>query len=441
MVHCEECGVKIEGMPFRCHYCNQFFCGQHRLPEDHFCNNLHKRDVFENLKDTKTTKEESFMPMHKRKQGQTHASKKTFFKETRDSLTHWLNEREHNSYDWKGRVNYLITIASIFIVSIIVYKIIYSNTLKLNSINIWIINLAGILLLVSVFFILKYGWKVAKEIPNIIKRQKNWLRWLIILLILLVLWQAYENRDTLFDPIIQYKENTNFSYFNPLKMSIGGIYNKTTETVNQVELKISNPEQYKTSPKEIKFGSIKYTVYGGVNNYLSSLSDSISYYYVPPTTKDFIVKDLDNQIQDTYLKPLVDEIRNKNNNNKEQAKIAISAVQNIPYDWKGLAGTPEGRMPYEVLYDNTGVCGEKSLLLAYVLRDLGFGVAIFEFEAESHRAVGIKCAKGNYNSNYCFIESTSPYPVGQIPSDYVGGADIRRATPEIVIISGGYSYN
>ena len=67
----------------------------------------------------------------------------------------------------------------------------------------------------------------------------------------------------------------------------------------------------------------------------------------------------------------------------------------------------------------------------------GMEVAVFEYEAESHRAAGIRCENGNYNSNYCFIEATDYYPIGQIPNDYVGGADIRDANPEVIVISSG----
>jgi len=37
-----------------------------------------------------------------------------------------------------------------------------------------------------------------------------------------------------------------------------------------------------------------------------------------------------------------------------------------------------------VLYEDKGVCGEKSLLLAYLLRELGYGVVLFEFKPENH---------------------------------------------------------
>jgi hypothetical protein len=199
---------------------------------------------------------------------------------------------------------------------------------------------------------------------------------------------------------------------------------------------------YETNPKEVNLQGVGgFTVYQGLNDHLSGLDRSIGYYYDEPTTKDFILKDIDNKVQKRYLDPLVDKIKAKSNDPNQQAKIAISLVQSIPYDWDGLYGIPEGRMPYEVLYDKTGVCGEKSGLLTYLLRELGFGVAIFEYEAENHRAVGIRCNNGNYNSQYCFIEATDHYPIGKIPSNYVGGADIRNANPEIIIISDGITYS
>lgn len=38
MVNCSFCGRKIEGYSFwRCHYCGEYFCGEHRLPENHNC--------------------------------------------------------------------------------------------------------------------------------------------------------------------------------------------------------------------------------------------------------------------------------------------------------------------------------------------------------------------------------------------------------------------
>jgi len=35
-VKCQQCNTETY-MPFRCNYCGQFFCGEHRLPENHSC--------------------------------------------------------------------------------------------------------------------------------------------------------------------------------------------------------------------------------------------------------------------------------------------------------------------------------------------------------------------------------------------------------------------
>jgi len=36
-MQCHFCGQDKEGLPFRCNYCGEFFCGEHRLPENHAC--------------------------------------------------------------------------------------------------------------------------------------------------------------------------------------------------------------------------------------------------------------------------------------------------------------------------------------------------------------------------------------------------------------------
>jgi hypothetical protein len=202
---------------------------------------------------------------------------------------------------------------------------------------------------------------------------------------------------------------------------------------------------YKINPTNINLnygnGKINFVGYSGLNNYFAELDRSIYYYSVEPTTKDFILKEMNNDLQYQALLPLVWEIRNKSKIQKNEANLAINLVQRIPYDYTSFYSEDLiGRYPYQVLYDDTGVCGEKSLLLAFLLKELGYGVAIFEFEVENHRAVGILCDKGNYNTNYCFVESTEPTQVGFIPREYVGSVNIQNAIPEIIFISDGRKY-
>ena len=211
--------------------------------------------------------------------------------------------------------------------------------------------------------------------------------------------------------------------------------------------------KYMTNPKEIKLDyllrgqhwQITYNVYGGMSNYLSDLPRSMSYSsgQAPPTSKDFVMRNLNNEKQKEFLDPLVKGIKDATSNKDDQARIAISVVQNIPYDYIGLdTGNINGKYPYEVLYTESGVCSEKAGLLAYLLRELGYGVVIFRFSVENHDAVGIKCpSQYSYrNSEYCFIESTTPDIITYSDGTYVGAGKLT-STPEIITISDGYSFD
>jgi hypothetical protein len=119
--------------------------------------------------------------------------------------------------------------------------------------------------------------------------------------------------------------------------------------------------------------------------------------------------------QQSAVAALAKAIEAKTSNKDDQARIAVSLVQHIPYK----EGKGQYRYPYEVLYKNQGVCGEKSMLLALLLKDLGFGSAVFYFLPEDHMVTGIK-ALSPYdfrNSGYAFIEATEPYIITDSVTD------------------------
>jgi len=144
--------------------------------------------------------------------------KRCFYKKYED-LLYWLNRREHHPYYLKGRLNYIITTILIFIIALVGFSIFYSNATKLNNINLWIIKLSGVLILISLFFIVKYGRKIIKEVFNFFKRQRNWLKYLIIILILLLLWQVYSHKNEILDPVFEIYDKTNFTFFTPISLS------------------------------------------------------------------------------------------------------------------------------------------------------------------------------------------------------------------------------
>lgn len=135
-------------------------------------------------------------------------------------------------------------------------------------------------------------------------------------------------------------------------------------------------------------------------------------------------------------------IRDKNNLSENQlAELTTSFIQTIPYDYdkfdKIKAGikdvSDKSTYPYEVLYDNKGICQDKSYLAYSLLKELGFGVAIFVFPEDEHMAIGIKCPMqySDYDSGYCFLETTSlGNKIGVIP-DILPQSNIASSNIEI----------
>jgi hypothetical protein len=153
-------------------------------------------------------------------------------------------------------------------------------------------------------------------------------------------------------------------------------------------------------------GEINITLYQGVGREIAK-EDPYSYVGEKDRYQKFIYL----SEQDPFLVSLVDAIREKSTDPDDQARIAVSLVQQIPYDQEMLdKGTLEIRYPYQTLLDNKGVCCEKSVLLAYLLHKMGYGVALFDFENEKHTAVGILAAPeyAYKNTGYAFIETTTP---------------------------------
>lgn len=177
------------------------------------------------------------------------------------------------------------------------------------------------------------------------------------------------------------------------------------------------------------------TLYTGVDTYLDTRTSGI---YIGMENESFQTM-LDDPVQAEYLGDLVDYLRSTSTDTDVQAKNAVRFVQNIPYDFNESRDlTKDLKYPYETVYDDRGVCGDKSVLLAYLLRELGYDVVIFIFEAESHGAVGIKCQSPyEYRgTGYCFVETTVPSIITDAEGEYAGGSELV-SMPDVYHISGG----
>jgi hypothetical protein len=136
--------------------------------------------------------------------------------------------------------------------------------------------------------------------------------------------------------------------------------------------------------------------------------------------------------QQQYVTALANAIELKTDNPDDQARIAVSIVQHIPYS----SGNPH-RYPYEVLYNGHGVPGEKSMLLALLLRDLGFGSSVFSVVPEDRMATGISVlAPYDYkNTGYAFIDATEPDIITYDGSQFSFGT--ASSKPEVTLVGVG----
>jgi hypothetical protein len=163
-------------------------------------------------------------------------------------------------------------------------------------------------------------------------------------------------------------------------------------------------------------------------------------------SRQYYLQYLDNPLQKDGLDDLVKAIRSKTADRDDQARIAISLVQHIHYDYSKSDPLffPMGttRFPYMVLYENSGVCEEKSLLLAYLLRELGYGAVLFEFSREKHMTVGISSPYyySYRTSGYAFIETTTPTIPTYSDGDYLKIGKLT-SDPRIIPISRGDLFN
>jgi len=188
-------------------------------------------------------------------------------------------------------------------------------------------------------------------------------------------------------------------------------------------------------------GKIDFIVYEELYNYLADIPRFVDF-QENFTLLDFRLKMLDDENQRELLLPLVAEIQSITKNKEDQARIAISIVQNIPFGNSdkvvkfGSLISEYQRYPYEVIYDNEGVCGEKSELMVFLLREIGYGVAFIYYSEENHEAVGIKCPEkyGVDDSEFCFVETTGPAIITDDKTEYVTFSELT-SYPQVLIAS------
>ena len=214
----------------------------------------------------------------------------------------------------------------------------------------------------------------------------------------------------------------------------------TTQSPTPLPTTLSDAD-YRQSPKTTSFSYVidgnrrfmNFTTFGGLSDFFSSKSHS--YHYDPDN--GVIMDLLENEVQNENMRLFIDMIRKRSITSDDQAKIAISLVQRIPYNGNRYSRTAtDWYYPYETVHNDKGSAADKSVLLAYILNELGFETVLFEFP--SHMAVGVKSSSkySFYDTGYAYIETTRPTIITYEPDSGYGSFSISQ-NPRIIHLTGG----
>jgi len=153
-------------------------------------------------------------------------------------------------------------------------------------------------------------------------------------------------------------------------------------------------------------------------------------------------------LQSPYIAQLVNKIRSvaqqEGFSEFQTVELAAAFVQSLPHTSDLLTtGYDEyPRYPVETLVDNGGDCEDTAILMASLLKAMGYGVVLIVFPetpaCPGHCAVGVLGGEGIYGSyyeynggKYFYLETTNTgWAVGQIPDQYKAvRANIYDMTP------------
>lgn len=134
----------------------------------------------------------------------------------------------------------------------------------------------------------------------------------------------------------------------------------------------------------------------------------------------------DDAIIDSVVRQLNEEASTKNLSDLEKASLVLQFVQNLTYT-EDVDTTPFDeypRYPVETLFDQGGDCEDTSILVATILMEMGYDVALLLFEEYDHMGVGLNFPVEYGNSwiyegkRYWYLETTGGRSLGWSPREY-----------------------
>lgn len=209
----------------------------------------------------------------------------------------------------------------------------------------------------------------------------------------------------------------------------------TTKTETVVDKRVAN---YTGTVSDYRQREYKWVTVDGKYTFTITLNlDYNVYKYYHSLDRYYEVEDFDQYyIDDFYSKQAVEVIVDNLKDLQRQAGYsdaqivaeAINFVQSnitYQYDIDGTGQTEFPKYPLETLFDKTGDCEDSAMLLASIIEEMGYGVALLHYPGQ-HLAVGALGGSGvtgtyyNYNGrNYFYIETTAKgWQMGNMPDEY-----------------------
>ncbi len=207
--------------------------------------------------------------------------------------------------------------------------------------------------------------------------------------------------------------------------------------ISNAILAVSRPYPDLTQPKIVTLNCdyhgknivLSDTLYGSLDTYYKNDPNKKNAYlnnrekdFVFSYSEDGTIKDLANKIEALGVQNGLDQ--------DQTLDLGACLLQSIPYDnvkaqkilGPDFAKYPISevipRYPYETLYDDTGICTDKTFLGAAVLGDMGYKTAIMTFDADKHMSlgVGVTDGYGSFGTSYGIMELTGTgFLVGDVP--------------------------
>jgi len=181
----------------------------------------------------------------------------------------------------------------------------------------------------------------------------------------------------------------------------------------KLEINFTNPKysEFKFNYKDKAF-TYKVDVYNDLYYFSRDLKEQ-DCYFGGNYGAGFFEDPYNNKFVESMAKDFI-SLRNEGYSDDEILEIATVFIQTITY---GTDVSELNRYAYETIYEKEGNCFDKSIILAGITKELGYETYIIfgDMEYQYHSVVGIVCEDGNINydgKEICFIETTTPYPIG-----------------------------